>query len=75
MHSYLNIPRNIPFVKLFSKFYQRRSELIVKYNICLIQQVIKEPLFMVIKFINFKDLLESPISVINLKIIFNVNKK
>ena len=38
----------INFVKLFSKFYYRHSELIVKYNICLkplLQQGISEPVF------------------------------
>ena len=75
MHSYMNIPRTITFVRLFSKFYQRHPELIVKLNIGLIQQIITEPLFMVIKFMNFKELLESSISVNNLKRSFNVIKK
>ena len=47
--SYLNNDiSTIKFVKLFSKFYYRYSELIVKYYICiktLLQKGISEPVF------------------------------
>ena len=49
--------------KAFSKFYQRHSELIVKYNIglkTLLQQGISEPTFMVIYFINSKRIVRNP---------------
>ena len=49
--------------------------LIVTYNICLknpLQKGILEPVFMEIKFINLKELLESLILVINLKRLLNV---
>ena len=42
------VTHTITFIKLFSKFYDQHSELIVKYNICLNilpQQSISEPIF------------------------------
>ena len=59
----------INFVKLFLNLI-RHLELIVKYTIdlkTLLQQGISEPVFMVISFINLKELLEGIILVINLK--------
>ena len=55
--------------KAFSKFYHRYSKLIVKYKIGLIllQQGISEPIFMVIRFINSKELFETLVLVINSK--------
>ena len=58
------------FCKGFSKFYYRHSELIVKYNICLmtlLQQGISEPVFYGDFVYKFKKMLESLILVINLK--------
>ena len=64
----------------FSKFYYRHSELIVKYNICLmilLQQGISEPVFYGDLVYYLKELLEDLILVINLKrlIILNVIKR
>ena len=56
--------------KAFSKFYNRHSELTVKYNSglkILLQQGISEPFFMVIQFINSNELLVNLILAINSK--------
>ena len=58
------------FRKAFSKFYHRHSELIVRYNICLktlSQQAYRNLYFMVIQFINSKEMLENLILVINVE--------
>ena len=52
----------------FSKFHNRHSELIVKYNICLklfCNKTYQYLYFMTIEFLNLKELLESLILVIN----------
>ena len=54
--------------KAFSKFYHRHYELIVKYNFGLKRfrnRAYQNLYFMVIKFINSKELLENQIIVIN----------
>ena len=56
--------------KVFSKFYHRLSELIVKYNIglkTLLQQGISEPIFYGDLVYNSNELLENLILVINSK--------
>ena len=56
--------------KTFSKFYYRHSDFIVKYNIGLklfCNRAYQNLYFMVIKFINSKELLENLILVINSK--------
>ena len=64
--------------KVFTKFYYRHWELIVKYNICLkilLQQGISKPAFNGDLVYKFKRVVGKPIIlVINLKILLNILK-
>ena len=63
--------------KAFSKFYDRHSELIVKYTIGLknlLQQSISEPIFDGDLFYKFKEFLENLFLVINSKRLSNIIK-